>query len=124
MTNKRKAIDCKLVRPSNSNPGYFKYEVVIQETDGSTYTQPAYGKDMQDAISRLIWNERVDKVSKVSKKMKMETPILFAIVLVGIAGPALWSAMQDTPLVSVAGLSMVAVVGTIVYWINHWLSKR
>ena len=50
-TNKRKAIFCKLVRPSNSNPGYFKYEVVIQETDGSTNTQPAYGKDMQDAIS-------------------------------------------------------------------------
>tara|TARA_R110000751_G_scaffold275324_2_gene376170 strand:- start:192 stop:572 length:381 start_codon:yes stop_codon:yes gene_type:complete len=123
-TNKRKAIDCKLVRPSNSNPGYFKYEVVIQETDGSTNTQPAYGKDMQDAISRLIWNERVGKISKVSKKTKVETPILFSIVIIAITGPALWSAMQDTPLISVAGLAIVAVVGTVVYWINHWLYKR
>ena len=124
MSKKRKAIDCKLIRPSNSNPGYFKYEVTIQETNGTTSKHPAYGKDMQDAISRLIWNERVDKISRASKKTKVETPLLFALVITCIAGPAVWSAMQDTPLISVAGLSMVAVVGTIIYWVNHWLSKR
>ena len=124
MTNKRKAIDCKLIEASKTSPGYHKYQITILEKDGIETTQPAYGKDMQDAISRLIWNERIDKVSKVSKKMKMETPILFAIVLVGVVGPGIWSTMQNTPLVSLAGLSMVAIVGTAVYWINHWLSKR
>lgn len=124
MTNKRKAIDCKLIEASKTSPGYHKYQITIQEKDGTTSMHPAYGKDMQDAISRLIWNERVEKVSKASRKAKVETPILFGIVIIGIAGPALWSAMQNTPLVSVAGLSMVAVVGTAVYWINHWLSKR
>ena len=79
---------------------------------------------MQDAISRLIWNERIDKVSKVSKKTKVETPILFGIVFLGIIGPAIWSVMLDTPLISVAGLSIIALVGTSVYWFNHWLSKR
>jgi len=124
MTNKRKAIDCKLIRPSNSNPGYFKYEIVIQDTDGSTYTQPAYGKDMQDAISRLIWNERIDKVSKVSKNKTLENSILFFIAFVCIIGPSIWSVMLDTPLISVAGLSIAALVGTCVYWFNNWLSKR
>ena len=124
MTKKRKAIDCKLVRPSKSNPGYFKYEVTIEDIEGNTVKQPAYGKDMQDAISRLIWNERIDKVSKVSKKTKVETPILFGIVFLGIIGPAIWSVMLDTPLISVAGLSIIALVGTSVYWFNHWLSKR
>ncbi len=124
MSKKRKAINCELIRPSNSNPGYFKYEVTIEDKDGNTSMHPAYGKDMQDAISRLIWNERIEKVSKASKKKGLEMPIIFVIVIIGIAGPALWSAMQDTPLISVAGLSMVAVVGTAVYWINHWLSKR
>jgi len=124
MTKKRKAIDCKLVRPSKSNPGYFKYEVTIEDVEGDTVKQPAYGKDMQDAISRLIWNERIDKVSRVSKKTKVETPLLFGIVLVGIIAPAIWSSIQNTPLVSVAGLSTIAVIGTIIYWVNHWLSKR
>jgi hypothetical protein len=124
MTNKRKAIDCKLIEASKTSPGYFKYEVTIEDIEGDTVKQPAYGKDMQDAISRLIWNERIDKVSKVSKKTKVETPILFGIVFLGIIGPAIWSVMLDTPLISVAGLSIIALVGTSVYWFNHWLSKR
>jgi|TARA_R110001599_G_scaffold4039_2_gene21526 hypothetical protein len=124
MTNKRKAIDCKLIEASKTSPGYHKYQITILEKDGIETTQPAYGKDMQDAISRLIWNERIDKVSKVSKKTKVETPILFGIVFLGIIGPAIWSVMLDTPLISVAGLSIIALVGTSVYWFNHWLSKR
>ena len=124
MSKKRKAIDCKLIEASKTSPGYHKYQVTIQESDGTTSIHPAYGKDMQDAISRLIWNERVDKISRVSKKTKVETPLLFTLVIICIAGPAIWSVMQDTPLISVAGLSMVAVVGTIIYWVNHWLSKR
>ncbi len=122
--NKRKAIDCKLIESSKTSPGYHKYQITILEKDGIETTQPAYGKDMQDAISRLIWNERIDKVSKVSKKTKVETPILFGIVFLGIIGPAIWSVMLDTPLISVAGLSIIALVGTSVYWFNHWLSKR
>lgn len=124
MSKKRKAIDCKLIESSKTSPGYHKYQITIQESNGDTSIHPAYGKDMQDAISRLIWNERVDKVSKASKKKGLETPILFAIVVVGIVGPGIWSVMQDTPLFSVAGISSIAVIGTIVYWINHWLSKR
>lgn len=124
MTNKRKAVDCKLIEASKTSPGYHKYQITILEKDGIETTQPAYGKDMQDAISRLIWNERIDKVSKVSKKTKVETPILFGIVFLGIIGPAIWSVMLDTPLISVAGLSIIALVGTSVYWFNHWLSKR
>tara|TARA_R110002020_G_scaffold192441_1_gene392618 strand:- start:613 stop:993 length:381 start_codon:yes stop_codon:yes gene_type:complete len=123
-TNKRKAIDCKLIEASKTSPGYHKYQITIQEKDGTKSMHPAYGKDMQDAISRLIWNERVDKISRVSKKSKIETPILFGIVLIGIVGPGIWSVMQNTPLISVAGISSIAVIGTVVYWINHWLSKR
>lgn len=125
MTEKRKAIDCKLIRPSTSNPGYFKYDITIQEKDGTTSSQPAYGKDMQDAISRLIWNERVEKVTtKANKNKSVEYGVMAVIVTICIIGPGIWSSMQGTPLFSVAGLSMVALVGTAVYWFNRWLSKR
>lgn len=65
---RRKAINCNMVKASESNPGYFKYIVTIQEPNGDIVKQPAYGVDMQDAISRLIWNERTEKVAKVTNK--------------------------------------------------------
>ena len=121
---KRKAIDCKLVRPSNSNPGYFKYDVTIEEADGSTHIQPAYGKDMQDAIERLVCNERVTKVTKASEEKGLDFPIVFAVVLAGIVVPGMWSVLKDTTIFSIAGIALVAVIGTVFYWFNRWLSKR
>ena len=65
MKNKRrKAVDCKLVRKSKSNPGYFKYEVTIEEKDGAIHKEPAYGKDMQSALSRLIKKEMTNKFER------------------------------------------------------------
>ena len=34
MTNKRKAIDCKLIEASKTSPGYHKYQITILEKDG------------------------------------------------------------------------------------------
>jgi hypothetical protein len=67
-STRRKAINCNMVKASESNPGYFKYVVTIQEPNGNIVKQPAYGVDMQDAISRLIWNERTEMVEKVTNK--------------------------------------------------------
>ena len=117
---KRKAIDCKLVRPSNSNPGYFKYEVTIQEKDGTTHVQPAYGKDMQDAISRLIWNERVKTIT-MSRKVDSLIFVVWTLVLVV---PAVVSQVYDTPIFSIAGMVSLATVGTALYYFVNWLNKQ
>ena len=62
--NRRRALECKLVEKSKNNPGYLKYMVTIGEKNGDTSTQPAYGKDMQDALSRLLHKERLVRVEK------------------------------------------------------------
>ena len=67
-TNRRKAIDCKLIEESASNPGYFKYMITIQDKDGSSSKQPAYGIDMQDAIKRLVRSENADMVVKIVER--------------------------------------------------------
>ena len=54
---RRRAIHCEMLEASKTSPGYFKYQITIKEKDGSVNKVPAYGKDMQDAIERLIWNE-------------------------------------------------------------------
>jgi len=95
-STRRKAIDCTLVRASESNPGYFKYIITIQESNGDIVKQPAYGVDMQDAISRLVWSERTEKVTKVTNKPNILnlTAVLVALVLVV---PSFFSIYLDTP---------------------------
>lgn len=75
---RRKAIDCKLIEPSKTSPGYFKYAITIRELDGSIHTVPAYGVDMQDAIRRLLKTERDAKINKVYIR-KIEPITLIAI---------------------------------------------
>ena len=82
---KRRAIECKIVEKSKSNPGYIKYMVTIAEMDGTIHKQPAYGKDMQDALSRLINTERTLKIEKKLEK----SPLLFFIF---------WMALMATPM--------------------------
>ena len=82
--DKRRAIDCKLIKRSATHEGYCKYIVTIGEKDGTTHQQPVYGKDMQDALSRLLWHERTEKVVKVAEKGN-GTPIIALTLL------ALWS---------------------------------
>ena len=78
-SNRRKAIDCQLIEESKSNPGYFKYMVTIQESDGTINKQPAYGIDMQDAMKRLVRSENAEMVVKVIEKKQSKQLISGAI---------------------------------------------
>ena len=120
---RRKAINCELVRPSKSNPGYFKYLVTIQEPNGDIIEQPAYGIDMQDAVSRLVWVERTEKVAKVADKPK----ILNILALVTVAFLLIPSALSiyfnnPYPIVMTIMLYLSAFGGAIVFR-NH-LNKK
>ena len=84
--NRRRAIECKIVERSKSNPGYCKYDITIQELDGTIHKQPAYGKDMQDALSRLINTERT---IKVEKKIENNSFIFFLIWMGVMAAPVM-----------------------------------
>ena len=84
---RRRAIKCEMIRKSNSNPEYFRYEVTIGEKDGTIHKVPTYGKDMQDAINRLINKERT---VKVEKKLENNPLIFFLIWMAIMAIPSLW----------------------------------
>ena len=116
----RKALDCKLVGQSDIDPRYFRYEVTIQETNGDVYKAPAFGRDMQDALSRLVWNERTEAVSKFAdKKPWMQiVPLLSLFCVLGIF--AIQSKTHDDPIWILAGLaSLGVIVGMSVLWSKH-----
>ena len=90
---RRKAIDCKMIGPSSSSPGYFKYEITIEEESGKIHKEPAYGLDMQDAISRLVWTERVEKVNP-----KANIIIIICAWLTSIIVPSIIATKTENPI--------------------------
>lgn len=116
----RKALDCKLIGQSDIDPKYFRYEVTIQEANGDVHKAPAFGRDMQDALSRLVWNERTDAVSKFAHRnpWMQVVPMLSLFCVLGIF--AIQSKTHDDPIWILAGLGALgAIVGMSVLWSKH-----
>ena len=82
--SRRRAIECKILKKSSSHKGYCKYKITICELDGTVHSEVAYGKDMQDALSRLINTERTVKVEK-----KIENNVLWILLI--------WAAIMGWP---------------------------
>ena len=118
--DKRRAIDCKLIKRSATHEGYCKYIVTI-EKDGTTHQQPVYGKDMQDALSRLLWHERTEKVVKVAEKGN-GTPII-ALTLLALIIPAIYTAETDNPLYLLWSLGAIVVGFIVISLWNSYVDK-
>ena len=116
--DKRRALFCKLVGKSDSNEGYYKYLVTIGEKDGSMHNQPVYGRDMQDAISRLIKKELTVKIEK-----KLETGWVFFAWLFAMSWPAAIfgiSGIEGNPVWIGLSLGSVFVMTIVaILWYNH-----
>ena len=82
MKQKRKAIHAELMKESVAHSvkleGWLKYEVTIEEKDGSTSRIPAYGKDLQDALSRVVHDEKVKTIEERVINKVPETGWAFA----------------------------------------------
>ena len=116
---KRKAVRADLRKESTQFPGYFKYELDIQEEDGSiTKNVPAYGKDLQDALYRTVKVEKIEKIEKSFNKMSM-WPLL-TIFMVYMTAIAITAVKLEAAWPVVVGLITVTVV---ILGMNHFLDK-
>jgi hypothetical protein len=66
---KQKVINVEYRKDSNTFPEWMKYEVTILNEDGTTQKIPAYGKDLQDALSRVVHDKKVEKLEKRTKRI-------------------------------------------------------
>tara|TARA_Y100000004_G_scaffold20507_1_gene20929 strand:- start:358 stop:771 length:414 start_codon:yes stop_codon:yes gene_type:complete len=85
--DKRRAIDCKIIKKSATHKGYCKYKITIAELDGTIHSEIAYGTDMQDALSRLM---NIERTVKIEKKMEKNPLIFFLVWMLVMAVPVLW----------------------------------
>jgi len=119
--NRRRAIDCKLIARSKNNPGYCKYMITIAELDGTIHKQPAYGKDMQDALSRLMNQELT---VKVEKKIEKNPFIFFLAWMVVMAIPVIfYGELTYTPWFVLYMFISFTALFAITGWWQHYLEK-
>ena len=115
--NRRRALECKLIEKSKTSPGYLKYEVTIGEKDGTKHTQPVYGKDMQNALSRLL---NTELTGKVEKKLETNTGLIFFAWLVLMGTPALFFGGMNTPWYLAATFgSIIMMMVVAVLWYSY-----
>jgi len=120
---KRKAINASLRKESRTFDGWLKYEVEIQNEDGTTEMVPAYGKDLQDALSRVVHDERVVKLEKRAKRIP---DVVWVMLWFGyILGWTLLtyevSANKFEGIFFVGG---IALVTGVTVWAKTWFRRR
>lgn len=104
----RRAINGKLREESKDYHGYYKYEFDIREEDGSITKIPAYGIDMQDALSRIVKQERIKKVKNVVKLIPDWIFLISWFIYMGsIVGIGKY---KESPMVIAIGLLLPFVV--------------
>ena len=114
--SRRRAIKCEILKKSTSHKNYCKYKITICELDGTVHSEVAYGKDMQDALSRLINTERTVKVEK-----KIENNVLWILLI--------WATIMGWPALVVDGgspmyilymfISVITMFGLASLWYNY-----
>ena len=114
--SRRIAIKCEILKKSTSHKNYCKYKITICELDGTVHSEVAYGKDMQDALSRLINTERTVKVEK-----KIENNVLWILLI--------WATIMGWPALVVDGgspmyilymfISVITMFGLASLWYNY-----
>ena len=114
---RRRAVDCKIIRKSRSNPGYFKYMVTVAEMDGTTSQHPVYGKDMQNALSRLMNQQRTEVIEN---KMTRNPFIFFIIWLTFMTAPMVITGHEPNQwYVAYMFIGMAIFISVGVYWSNY-----
>jgi len=66
---KQKVINVSYRKDSSTFSDWMKYEIEIMNEDGSTEKIPAYGKDLQDALSRVVHDKKVERIEQKTKRI-------------------------------------------------------
>ena len=114
--DRRRAIDCKVVEKSRSHKGYCKYIVTIADHDGTITKHPVYGKDMQNALRRLM-NQQ--KTNWIGARFNIWWVAVLWLVVMGI--PTYLSQFDEngSPYIICSFLTAVTLFGLIQWWSSY-----
>jgi hypothetical protein len=116
---RQKIINVTYRKESIAFPDWLKYEIVILNEDGSEDIIPAYGKDLEDAISRVKHDKRVEVVEKKIEKSPIWVWLLIWISYMGVISSL--AVEYSSPIIVSIGLSGAVLIGLYFQW---WIRNR
>ena len=121
---KQKVINATYRKDSNTFPDWLKYEFELLNEDGSTSKIPAYGKDLQDALSRVVHDKRVVEVEKHTKRIPdLVWVVLWFGYMVGLAELSM-SMWQTNTIKGIVFASGTALITGLTLWAKAWFRMR
>ena len=121
---KQKVINVTYRKDSKTFPDWLKYEVELLNEDGSTSKIPAYGKDLQDALSRVVHDQKVEKIEKQTKRIP---DLVWIILWFGYMLGWTMLTYEVSPYDQFDGLffiSGIALITGVTVWAKAWFRKR
>ena len=121
---KRKVLNVTYRKDSNKFTDWMKYEIEIMNQDGTKEIIPAYGKDLQDALRRVVHDERVEVVEKKAKRIPtMVWVVLWFGYIFGLTELAV-SIDQSNTVRSIVFMSGFMFITGVVLWAKAWFRQR
>ena len=77
---------------------------------------PAYGKDMEDALERLVWVERIEK--------KPFNVVFISALLTIIIVPSIIAAITNSPLFLLGSLALAIAYGFVMVRVDKYFNKK
>lgn len=125
MSKKKKVINVAYRKDSETFPDWMKYEVELLNDDGTTETIPAYGKDLQDALSRVVHDSKVEKVAKVVDKIPTFVwPLIWILSLGGVVYYITTNSSIFGDWIGFAYIGGMLVVSGITLSISNWFNLK
>lgn len=121
---KQKVINATYRKESKTFPDWLKYEVTLLNEDGSTETIPAYGKDLQDALSRVVHDKKVVEVEQKTKRIpEIIWIVLWFGYMLGLV-ELTWMISPYDKFDGVFFLSGMFILSFGVLWAKRWFRMR
>jgi len=121
---KQKVTNVSYRKDSTHFPEWMKYDIEILNEDGTVENIPAYGKDLQDALSRVVHDK---KIVKLEKKTKRVPDLVWVVVWFGYMFGWTMLTYEVSPYDKFDGLffiSGIALITGITLWAKSWFRKR
>lgn len=119
---KKKAIKVEYRKDSDSFPEWLKYEITILKEDGTTEKVPAYGKDLQDALSRVVHDQRADKIKRATQFIPTWFWMLIFMAFLSII--TILSINNDQPLIMLIGFIITIILYFVIDYRTTKINKR